>query len=422
MGFGKIAAIVFGHEGELYFTMDWPNQRNESPKNYANIYQYKNGKVKTITRDLGEYDHLQLVDEGLLGVYTSEGTSSLRLIHPSKGTSKVIKTPYNEFDFLTVNKTKEWFSVVHHPMMAPHIVNLSTSHVVKASYEVSLEKENISIPQKIKFPTHDGEFAYGHLYLPKNKNYHSPPHELPPVRILLHGGPTYRASTGFSLDKVFWTTQGYALFDVDYRGSTGYGRRYRDALLGKWGILEVEDVKDALQYLRDQHLISDKAFVSGGSAGGYSVQRLLTSYPRLFQGGASHFGIGNLVTLQRLTHKFESRYLTHLIGTTLQANQKEYEMRSPINHLEKLTAPMIIFQGSEDKIVPPENAREMAKVLHKQGIYHEYYEYPGEDHGFQKKENLIHSLTQEAHFFKKILEGKATPSATLKAPSAFKKL
>lgn len=402
----SVNSVALGDKGELYFTADWPNQRNESPKNYYNIYQYQNGEVKKITDDLGEYSNLQVVDQGLLAVYTVEGDSVLKVINPANGLSKVVAAPYNEFKFLTVNNVGEWLSVVDSPTEAPKIINLSAQNVVKVAYHIPVDKENISIPQKIKFPTSDGEFAYGHLYLPKNKNYLPLRNKLPPVRVLLHGGPTYRASTGFSLSKVFWTGQGHALFDVDYRGSTGYGRKYRDALLGKWGLLEVEDVKDGLQYLRKQGLISNRAFVSGQSAGGYSVQRLLTRYPGLFQGGASHFGIGNLVTLQHLTHKFESHYLVQLIGDTLEANKKEYEARSPINHLEKLIAPMIIFQGSEDKIVPPENSREMAAILRKRGIYHEYYEYEGEDHGFQKKENLVNALTQEATFFKKVLKGK----------------
>ncbi len=210
---------------------------------------------------------------------------------------------------------------------------------------------------------------------------------------------------GFSNQLVFWTSQGYAVFDVNYRGSIGFGRRYRDALLGKWGIIEIQDVKDGLKYLREQNLVSDKAIVSGGSAGGYTVQRLLTFHPDLFSAGASYFGIGNLATLQKLTHKFESHYLEGLIGGTLEAKGLEYEDRSPINHLSKLKSPLIIFQGANDKIVPPENSREIAAILKKKGIEYEYYEYPGEDHGFRKKENLVDSLMKEAVFFKKVLKG-----------------
>ena len=151
-------------------------------------------------------------------------------------------------------------------------------------------------------------------------------------------------------------------------------------------------------------MICNKAVVSGGSAGGYTIQRLLTFYPDLFSAGASHFGIGNLVTLQKLTHKYESHYLEQLIGGTLETDLHEYEDRSPIKHLSKLKSPKIIFQGSEDKVVPPENSREMAEILKQKGIPYEYYEYSGEGHGFRQKENLVDSLEKESLFFKKTLK------------------
>ncbi|MCY4644699.1 MAG: prolyl oligopeptidase family serine peptidase [Bacteriovoracales bacterium] len=399
----SIYSLSFGVDGALYFSMDWPGLGNKSFKNYYNVYKYQNGKMRAITKDLGEYNELQMTDRGLLATYIFEGEESLRMIDLKDNTTKTLQTPYREFKFLTANKANEWFAVVSGPTTPPRILNLSTQKTIKTAYKLPVGKENIPIPQKIKFPTQNGEFAYGYFYRPKNKNYRPLPNGLPPVRVLLHGGPTYRTSISYSSDKVFWSSQGYAIFDINYRGSTGYGRKYRDALLGRWGLVEIEDVKNGLAYLRKKNLIGSKSFVSGMSAGGYSVQRLLTRYPNLFQGGASYFGIGNLVTLQKLTHKFESRYLVQLIGSSLEKNQAEYERRSPINHLKKLAAPMILFQGSEDKIVPPENSREIANILKKRGIYHEYYEYEGEDHGFYKKENMISSLSKESAFFKKIL-------------------
>lgn len=152
-------------------------------------------------------------------------------------------------------------------------------------------------------------------------------------------------------------------------------------------------------------MIGDKAVVSGGSAGGYTVQRLLTMFPEMFATGASYFGIGNLVTLQNLTHKFESRYLEGLLGGPMSTHRHIFEDRSPINHLVNLKSPMIIFQGSEDKVVPPENSREMAEILASKHIRHEYYEYPTEAHGFRQKANLVDSLEKEAIFFRKILSG-----------------
>ncbi len=407
----SIRTIAFGDAETLFFTMAEANQSENSPKNFYNIYRYHKSKIDSVTQGLAEYGIMQVLNQDIIvASQTQEGITTLKEIHIDTGSVSEMDTPYDDYGSLTYNPGGDLFAIAYSATSAPKIVNLSSKKEIKVAFDVPFGEENISLPERIKFPTSDGEFAYGYLYLPKNKNYAISSNELPPVRVILHGGPTGSTSTSFSMSRTFWTSQGYAIFDVDYRGSTGYGRKYRDALLNQWGILEVKDVKDGLKYLRDKKRIGDKGFVSGGSAGGYSVQRLLTYYPELFQGGASHFGIGNLVTLQKLTHKFESRYLVQLIGGTLETNRKEYEERSPIHHLDKLAAPMIIFQGSEDKVVPPENSREMAEILRKRGIYHEYYEYEGEGHGFLKEENMVDALTKEARFFKRILSGEVSAS------------
>lgn len=401
----SIGSLVFADDGSLLFTMDFAKQSVESPKNYYNIYKYSDQEILPVTKAQSDFSQLQVFGNNIFAVQTIEGESSLTSVLSQNGNLSSIESSRSGFSSLKVSSNGELFAITTDKTSAPQIRNLSTNQVLKTAYEIPIDEDNISLPQQIKFPTSDGEFAYGYLYLPKNKNFRAPDSELPPVRVILHGGPTGSTSTSFSMSKAFWTSQGFAIFDVNYRGSTGYGRKYRDALLKKWGILEVQDVKDGLDYLRKKRLIGEKAFVAGGSAGGYSVQRLLTYYPNLFHGGASYFGIGNLVTLQKLTHKFESRYLVQLIGGSLEDNAKEYKQRSPINHLDKLAAPMIIFQGSDDKVVPPENSREMARILEKQGVYHEYYEYEGEGHGFRIKKNMVESLSKEANFFKKILHG-----------------
>jgi dipeptidyl aminopeptidase/acylaminoacyl peptidase len=165
---------------------------------------------------------------------------------------------------------------------------------------------------------------------------------------------------------------------VDYRGSTGYGRRYRDEWLSRWGVIDAEDVADAVRYLIKEGTVDGaKVAVRGGSAGGYMVQRVMTQYPELFSAGASYYGIGNLITLVEQTHKFESRYIDNLVGAKLPEGEREYQDRSPINHLDTLKAPMIIFQGSEDKIVTPECSRELARSLKERGVWYEYVEYKG---------------------------------------------
>ncbi len=175
--------------------------------------------------------------------------------------------------------------------------------------------------------------------------------------------------------------------------------------MGKWGVIDAQDVKDAVDHLINQGLVAPKIAITGGSAGGYAVQRALTLFPDTFQVGASYFGIGNLITLTKLIHKFESRYIDWLMGKSLSEPEGEqiYKERSPINHLDKLKSPMILFQGKDDKVVVPEVSREMAKILKEKGILSEYIEYEGEGHGFRKKESNVDALTKEAAFFRKVL-------------------
>ena len=404
----SIDSFAFDHKGQLHFSMDFPRQADKSAKNFYNIYKFEGGKVKPITRELSEFAKIQFYDRTLLATHSAEGKISLKAVDPVTGKASDFNTRYALYQDIAVSSSGDIYSIVYSSADTPRIINLKTGEIIKVAFDQPLDKKNISQAKSVKFPTSDGDFAYGYLYLPKNSRYKAPEGERPPVRILVHGGPTHRTSPLFSVSKHYWLTQGYALFDINYRGSTGYGRRYRDALLKKWGIIDAQDVKDGLQYLKSKKIVGEKAFIAGGSAGGYSVQRLLTLFPDLFDGGASYAGIGNLVTLQKLTHKYESRYLHQLIGGSLKTHGKEYEKRSPINHLEKLKAPMAIFQGADDKVVPPENGREMAQILKKRGVYHEYYEYPGEGHGFRKKENMIHALKKESSFFKKILHNQVS--------------
>ena len=278
--------------------------------------------------------------------------------------------------------------------------------VIRSSLKIDSVDDDISLPEIIGYPTSDNQKAFGYFYPPKNSKYKAPEGEKPPLIVMVHGGPTGRAGSGFSLKKQFWTNQGYAIFDVDHRGSTSYGRKYRDALKGQWGVIDAQDIKDGIEFLIKKGKISSKIAITGGSAGGYAVQRALTLFPDVFAAGASYFGIGNLLTVAKLTHKFESRYIDWLLGAPLPEAEAICKERSPIHYLDKLKSPMILFQGMDDPIVTPEVSQEVAAVLKEKGIYHEYIEYEGESHGFRKKENQIDSLTREAAFFRNILLSK----------------
>lgn len=401
----SISNICYMPSGELIFGADFADKSENSFENYYNLYGYQKGKLRAITSELMDFQQFRCDLNRILVMALKESEGHILEVNHIDGMIREIKVepiafsvpvPVGEKFFLVGIMSKE-------PSQLLEFDRNGKYKLIKKSSEQKINEADVSEAKPIAFPTEDGERSYGYFYPPINSNYKAPKGEKPPVRVLVHGGPTGMTQPGFSKQLLFWTSQGYAVFDVNYRGSVGFGRKYRDALLKKWGIAEIQDVKAGLKYLREQNLINDKAVVSGGSAGGYTVQRLLTYYPDLFSTGASHFGIGNLVTLQKLTHKYESHYLERLIGGTLKTNLAEYEDRSPINHLSKLKSPMIIFQGSDDKVVPPENSREMAEILKKKGITYEYHEYPGEDHGFRKKENLVDSLEKEAIFFKKVL-------------------
>ena len=256
-----------------------------------------------------------------------------------------------------------------------------------------VERAYFSAPQRIAYPTRDGEQAYAYLYRP-----HHPDHRAsegkPPLLTLCHGGPTGAASPALKPLVQFYTSRGWLVVDVDYRGSTGYGRAYREALNGRWGELDVSDCEDAVYHLAAQGEADPaRTAIRGGSAGGYTVLRALST-GSVFRAGASHYGIGDLTALARDTHKFESRYLDALLGS----NEALIE-RSPINHLDGLNCPVIFFQGAEDRIVPPNQAQAMVAALRAKGLPVAYIEFPGEGHGFRDGGNIAHSIGAEYAFF-----------------------
>jgi len=416
----SIGAIRFNHNDHIFFVMDEEGQPEDSPKNWWNLYQYANGEIQAITQELAEFGLPMWVfrfinwdflpsSGRIIANYYKKGKGFLALIDPL---TKVLETLHSPFDdhFKIQAFSEHEIVFFGHSLHKPSTLvkfNLQqmTYDTIKSSFHNPLTDQDISIPKHIEYPTSDGKSAYGLLYLPKNKFYVAPEEDKPPLLVMVHGGPTGRAQRIFTLSKQFWVSQGYALIDLDYRGSTSYGRKYRDSLKGTWGVIDAQDIKDAVDFLLEQGIIASKVAITGGSAGGYAVQRALTLFPDTFQVGASYFGIGNLITLTKMIHKFESRYIDWLMGKPLSDPEGEqiYKERSPINHLDRLKSPMILFQGKDDKVVVPEVSREVAEILEEKGILNEYIEYEGEAHGFRKKENNIDALKREAAFFRKVL-------------------
>ena len=254
-------------------------------------------------------------------------------------------------------------------------------------------RDYFSTPEHITYPARDGGLAYAYLYRPKH------PHQAtaqgsPPLIVTCHGGPTGAASPALKLLAQFYSSRGWAVLDVDYRGSSGYGRAYREALNGQWGVLDVTDCEDAVRHLIGQGEVdAAKVAIRGGSAGGYTTLRALTTCS-LFRAGACHYGIGDLAALARDTHKFEARYLDSLLG-----GKDALQDRSPIHHLDSLNCSVIFFQGGKDRIVPPNQTRAMFAALRERGLPTAYIEYPREGHGFRDGSNIAHSIGAECAFF-----------------------
>jgi dipeptidyl aminopeptidase/acylaminoacyl peptidase len=219
--------------------------------------------------------------------------------------------------------------------------------------------------------------------------------------VISHGGPTSATSATLRLDIQFWTSRGFAVLDVNYGGSTGYGRAHRERLKGRWGIVDVDDCTHGARYLVDRGEVDARRLaIRGGSAGGYTTLAALT-FRDVFRAGASHYGVSDLEALARDTHKFESRYLDGLIGPYPERLDL-YRERSPIHHAERLACPVILFQGLEDKVVPPSQAEVMRDALRAKGLPVAYVPFAGEQHGFRRAENIKRSLEAELYFYARV--------------------
>jgi dipeptidyl aminopeptidase/acylaminoacyl peptidase len=259
----------------------------------------------------------------------------------------------------------------------------------------------LSVPEAIEFPTEGGVTAHAFYYPPKNPDYEAPAGELPPLIVYVHGGPTGAVSNALDLNDQFWTSRGFGYLVVNYGGSTGYGRDYRKRLNGQWGVVDVNDSVNAARYLVDRGLVDgNRVAITGGSAGGYTVLRALTS-THYFKAGASHFGISDLEVFHADTHKFESMYDQGLIGRWPE-ERHIYRERSAIHSLDHIEAPVILFQGLEDKIVPPSQAELIVDALRKKGLPVAYIAFEGEQHGFRIAKNIKRSLEGELYFYSQV--------------------
>jgi dipeptidyl aminopeptidase/acylaminoacyl peptidase len=336
--------------------------------------------------------------------YIARGTSHLARLNADTGSLEEIPIPYTDiYDVLA--GSGYLLLLAGSPTSPVSLVKLDLNtletQVLRRAREEIIDPAYVSIPETIEFPTEHGKTAYAFYYPPKNKDYEAPAGERPPLLVMSHGGPTASAGTTLRYGVQFWTSHGIAVVDVDYGGSTGYGRDYRKRLEGNWGIVDVNDCVNAARYLANRGDVDAKRLaITGGSAGGYTTLCALT-FREFFHAGASYFGVSDLEALARDTHKFESRYEERLVGPYPERLDL-YRERSPINYADKVSCPIILLQGLEDKIVPPDQSSKFYDAVRKKGLPTAFITFEGEQHGFRKAENLKRSIEAELYFYSRV--------------------
>lgn len=342
-------------------------------------------------------------DGRIVACASADGVSRLGIVTQT-GAFDAFETPYDVISDIQVSGGEALF-VGAAATIPPTIVRLDLAtgkfETVKSSSSVPVDAAYLSEPEAIAFPTSGGDTAHAFYYRPHNADFRAPDGEKPPLLVRGHGGPTAASSSSLNLGIQYWTSRGFAVLDVNYRGSTGFGRPYREALYGQWGVVEVDDVVAGAEMLVARGAADPaRLAIRGGSAGGYTTLAALAFRDR-FSAGCSQYGIGDLMALANDTHKFESRYLDRLIGPLPEA-EALYRERSPINHPEGLSCPVIFLQGLEDKVVPPNQAEAMVAALDAKGLPVAYVAFEGEGHGFRKAENVIRALEAELVFYGRI--------------------
>jgi dipeptidyl aminopeptidase/acylaminoacyl peptidase len=336
--------------------------------------------------------------------YYERGVSRLATIDMQTRKLQLIDTDYNDISYVRASPGQAVFRAGS-PTQSLSIVRLDLTtgdfEELRRSNNLTIDPGYISVPRPIEFPTSGGLTAHGFFYPPQNRDYRAPDSELPPLLVKSHGGPTSATTMAQSLNIQYWTSRGIAVLDVNYGGSTGYGRPYRERLKGNWGVVDVDDCVNGARFLAGRGEVDgNRLMITGGSAGGYTTLCALT-FRDDFKAGASHYGVSDAEALARDTHKFESRYLDGLFGPYPERRDIYYE-RSPVNFAERLSCPTIFFQGLEDKVVPPNQAEMMVEALRKKGVPVAYVPFEGEQHGFRQAKNIQRALDGELYFYSRV--------------------
>lgn len=412
------STLVYGGSGVSVFQPEWLSEEKlifvSDPNGWWNLHRWETDSVRPICTMEAEFG-LPLwqfgastygIDSGgrVVCTYCEGGEWKLARLDVDTGILRLIKAPFTQFDCIRVGRASAIF-VGGAPDRPAAVVelNLSTEEItiLRPSITMKVGPEYLSTPERVEFPTTDGDSAHGFFYPPHNPDCHAPVSERPPLLVRSHGGPTGASRASMNLGIQFWTSRGFAFLDVNYRGSTGYGRAYRDRLKGRWGVVDVDDCVMGARYLAETGRVDgERLAIRGSSAGGYTTLAALT-FRDTFKAGASYYGISDLEALARETHKFESRYLDQLIGPFPKA-QATYRERSPIHSVHRLSCPIIFFQGLEDRVVPPSQAEMMAGALRTKGLPVVYLAFEGEQHGFRKADTIKRTLEAELYFYARI--------------------
>jgi len=336
--------------------------------------------------------------------FVEQGIWRLGEIDTQTGELTRIDTPYTDISFVGAAGDRALFRAGSATTLVAIIdfdLTTRTPAVLQRANNIEVDRGYISEAQAIEFPTENGLIAHGFFYPPKNADFSGPADEKPPLLVKSHGGPTAATTAVLAFSIQYWTSRGIAVLDVNYGGSTGYGTEYRRRLNGTWGIIDVDDCVNGAKFLVAEGKVDgDRLMIDGGSAGGYTTLCALT-FRDVFKAGASHFGVSDLEVLDLDTHKFESHYDHTLIGPYPERRDLYIE-RSPIHFVDRLSCPVIFFQGLEDKVVPPNQAEMMVEALRKKSVPVAYVAFEGEQHGFRKAENIKRSLDGELYFYSRV--------------------
>ena len=394
--------------GELYFVSD----RND----WWNLYRARGEGDEPVCRRAAEFGAPQWAfgqrfyafrgdkPEEIVCIYSDAGGARLGRIDLDTGQLHHIELFYTTLGNVQVSGNKAAMYAGSSTLAdRVLVIDLETlaQEVVKVANPAHIESGYFSIPKPIEFPTERGLTAHAFYYAPRNQDHEAPAGERPPLVVHCHGGPTGSAGPTYPFEYQYWTSRGFALVDVNYGGSSGYGRAYRQRLNGNWGVVDVDDCINAARHLVEQGLVDgDRVSITGGSAGGFTVLLSLTRRD-FYNAGASHYGIGDLELFVKETHKFESRYCEALVGPYPE-RADVYRERSAIHYADNMKCPVILFQGAEDKIVPPDQAETFVEACRQKHLPYAYVLFEGEQHGFRQDKNIRRAFEGELSFLAQV--------------------